>query len=204
MEQQQEDKYRILEFLRNYGLVIFVWVVLISFLGSPTFGPISSAVQTIALLFWAYFGHIAAHKISAFKPFDVLNPHMSIHHKNTWNVPRWANLLQETIVNLAGFLFILPLQTLFGVQVFSTSIVVAAGLLYVLVHIADYSIRGNQLHKEHHAQDMCNYAPDFMDVIFKTRCGDQSAPFVDHTQEIIHGVIAVGAVYGMKKIFKWT
>jgi len=198
------DTYRVQEYLRNYGLVIFTWVVLISFLGYPQFSMVSSLIQSIVLLFWAYFGHVLAHKISAAPPFDILNPHMSIHHKNKWNSSRALNLLQEAITNLAGFLFIIPLQYLFEVQIFSTSIVIAAGLLYVLVHIADYSLRGNDLHKEHHMQDNCNYAPDFMDAAFQTRCGDQSKPYVNHNNEIIHGIIAVFAVYGMKKMFSWS
>jgi sterol desaturase/sphingolipid hydroxylase (fatty acid hydroxylase superfamily) len=100
-------------------------------------------------------------------------------------------------------LIILIVQHLLGVHVFSTSIVVASALLYVLIHIFDYSILGNKEHREHHEKARCNYAPDFMDVLAGTRC-EPDAPYFNGNSEIIHAIVAVSVTYLLKNHFNWS
>lgn len=191
------------EFARCYGPVLLVWIGIFSVLGVPEFTYFQSILQTIFVLGWAYFGHVLAHKISGEGPLAALNPHIFIHHYNWYGVPRWFNLVMETLTNLFGFVLLLILQWLLGVHVLSTSIVVGAALLYVICHIMDYSIRGNHEHRLHHAQHMCNYAPDFMDVLFGTRC-EPEAPYWDQTHEILHGFLAVGVTLVLKVFLNWS
>jgi len=185
-------------------MLLFSWTLMISMLGIPHFSILSSIIQSIVLLFYSYFGHRFAHTISQYAPFSYINPHIFIHHNNTYNLPRWLNLLQEAIMNASCFLIILVIQYLCGVHIFSTSIVVSAALLYVFIHIADYSFRGNKEHKLHHQFQMCNFAPNFMDILFETRCVPSDTPYSDGTNEIIHGIMAVVITFICKITFGWT
>ena len=198
-----EDTMRIKEFIRSYGLLIFSTFLIIPILGLPHFTIVSSIAQAIVLLLWTYFGHVLAHYVSQNKYVHYLNPHMFIHHTNEFNVPRWVNLLQETILNMSSFLIILLIQYLLGVHVFSTSIVVAVALLYVIIHIGDYSLNHNDGHKLHHEFHLCNYAPDFMDVLFNTRCEGPDAPYYNQNGEMLHGIIAVLSTFLLKGYFNW-
>jgi hypothetical protein len=195
---------RIEEFMQAYLAVIVGWFAMISILGLPAFSLASCVFQTMLLLGWTYFGHILAHYVSENEYIHYINPHIFIHHNNELGVPRWLNLLQESITNMLSFLILLWLQYLVGIEVFSTSIVVSVGLLYVIVHIADYSILGNAGHKLHHEKGRCNYAPDFMDVLFDTRCEPPEEPYVNTDHQLIHGAIAVGITAGLKWLFQWT
>lgn len=201
-QDRQEQPLNLPEYIRCYGFVIVVWLSIFPFLAFPKFSIPSAVAQTLFLLGLSYFGHILAHILSETGPLSYLNPHIFIHHHHWVSVPRWLNLVIETLTNLAGFLVILPLQWMLGVQIFSTSLVVGTALLYVLIHIADYSILGNAEHKEHHRLHMCNYAPDFMDVLFGTRC-DEQAPYTQQSHEVLHGFVAFALAYAGKLAFKW-
>ena len=177
---------------------------MIPMLGLPTFSIVQSLLQTLLLLGWTYYGHMFAHYISQNKYIHYINPHIFIHHNNEFNVPRWVNLLQETVTNMSAFLFLLLVQYFAGVKMFSTSIVFCIALLYVIIHIADYSILGDPGHRLHHERLMCNYAPDFMDVLFDTRCEAEEEPYVNKNHQLLHGIIAVCVTFALKRQFNWT
>lgn len=195
---------RLLEFMRSYGMLLFSWTTMISMLGIPHFSILASIAQVIVLLLYTYFGHRFAHTISQYTPINYINPHIFVHHNNIYNLPRWLNLLQEAFMNAFAFLIILVIQYLCGIHIFSTSIVVCAALLYVFIHIADYSFRGNKEHTLHHQFHTCNFAPNFMDVLFETRCEPPDTPYSDGTNEIIHGIVAVVITFICKITFGWT
>lgn len=195
---------RVEEFMQSYGLVIVGWFAMISVLGLPAFSLASCLFQTLLLLGWTYFGHAVVHYVSQNEYVHYMIPHIFIHHNNEFDVPRWLNLLQEAITNMLSYLILLLFQYLAGVELFSTSIVVSVALLYVIIHIADYSILGNAGHKLHHEKGTCNYAPDFMDVLFDTRCEPPEEPYVNTTHQLIHGAIAVGITAGLKWQFQWS
>ena len=202
----QKEKHEcidVLEFIRNYGALIVVWIVLFTMLGLPQFSLISAFLQTCFLLLWTYYGHWLVHYIPDDSILSRINPHMFIHHNAETSVPRWVNLLQEAVFNSLGFLIILIVQHLLGVHIFSTSIVVGTGLLYVLIHIFDYSIFGNAEHREHHKKARCNYAPDFMDVLAGTRC-EPDAPYYNENCEIFHTIVAVSITFLLKNYFNWS
>ena len=194
-KKEKRQEIRVLEFVRSYGIVIFSWLLMISMLGIPEFTIVSSTIQVLILLLWTYFGHRLAHDMTYMNP---INPHIFIHHLNLYNLPRWVNLLQEAIFNMSSFLIILVVQYILGLHLFSTSIVICTGLLYVLIHIGDYSIISNKGHVNHHKFHTCNYAPDFMDVLFNTRCEKQDEPYENHNIEIFHGIAAVAISFLLK------
>jgi hypothetical protein len=186
-----------LEFLKAYGFVIPGWVILLSLLGMDRFSPISCILQTVFLIFVKYYIHVVGH----FPIFSKVYPHIFLHHDHVLNIPRWLDLIIEsiypftTLISLHYFSKIV-LQT----HIFSTSIILAAAVLYNVVHILDYSIFGNAGHRQHHIQHTCNYEPVFMDVIFRTRC-DNSSPYVNTNHQVIHAVMATSFVLILKLIF---
>jgi len=183
-----------------YLPTILIWTILASFLAMPEYGVISALVQSILLILWTYWGHRAAHIISAYPPFDTINPHISIHHNKSILLPRWLELVEEAIVNFFCFTFILILQAIFDVHIFSTSIVLGAAFLYITIHILDYSLRGNESHGHHHSRTFCNYSPEFLDTLLETRC-DPEKPYTDMSPEIIHALFAFGLAYILKITF---
>ena len=195
---------RIEEFSKTNCIPVLVWLIVIPLLGLPNYSWTSSFIQTLVLLAWAYYGHVLAHYITSNYSLNRINPHIWIHHENIFNVPRWINLVSEAISNMFSFLVILFIQWLFNLNIFSTSIVFCAGLLYVLIHIADYSIIGDKEHREHHEFNTCNYAPSFMDILNNTRCGDDLVPYVDRNEEAIHGIAAAMITYFLKVYNNWN
>jgi hypothetical protein len=193
------------EFLRAYGIVIPVWILSFVLIGTHKghWSMPSAVAQTLFLLAYSYFGHVAIHYATSRDSWTGwLNPHIFIHHDKWMDVPRWLDLTIETVVNLGSFLLLFPLQRLLGIHWLSTSMVWAAGLLYVAVHILDYSLLGDANHKVHHQKEKCNYAPDFMDVLFGTQC-DSEAPYQDASRESLHACAVTALVLGLQHIYGW-
>ncbi len=188
-----------LQFIKQYGLLLFTWITLFPYLGLPEFSYWNAVLQTILLLGWSYFGHIFAHKMSDTGILQKLNPHIFIHHTNIYNVPRWLNLLQELLLNLASFWILIPLSG----GLLSTSIILATSIAYVLIHIFDYSIFGNPEHQDHHKHSQCNYAPDFMDVLFDTRCNTAQS-YSNGNKEIPHILVAFIIAFVLKKEYGFS
>jgi hypothetical protein len=181
-------------FLECYGLAFSVWFVLLMFLGYPEFSLLSCFFQALFVLWWSYYGHIAAHSVSTVFPFNYINPHVSIHHDKYITIPRWLNLTIETFTDLFSFIFLLVLQNILGVHILSEYIVLGGALIYIAVHIFNYSLNGSESHILHHKNTFCNYGPDFMDVIFNTRC-DPNAPYDDMNVSMVYGLGGILLVY---------
>lgn len=186
------------EFVQSYGGTISVWIILSFILTQPHFGVVSGILQAIFILVWTYAGHIFAHIISDTPPLNLINPHVSMHHDSSGRWPRWLNLAVETLINGLSFGILIIAQWLIGVEWISPSLVLFAGLLYIIIHIFDYSILGNHEHRLHHTMTFCNYAPDFLDVLFGSRC-EPDAPYYNQNREIIHAAIAFIVVWIAKK-----
>jgi hypothetical protein len=185
-------------YLKSYGAPIIIWFTLSVLLTQPQYSVISGILQTLFIMAWTYFGHIFAHMVSERPPLNYINTHVSMHHDLSGRWPRVLNLIVEAISNSLGFGILLIIQWLLGVEWLSTSLVLFAGLLYVFIHILDYSILGNHEHRLHHTKTFCNYAPDFMDVAFGTRC-EPDAPYYNQNREIVHAVAAFLIVWIAKK-----
>ena len=185
------------EFLYAYGLTIVSWVVLTSIVALPNYTFPAAVAQAFFLLCWSYGGHVLAHMVSTQFPLNYLNLHVSLHHDHYVDIPRWLNLLLETGVNFMGFFIFILLQHLFDVHILSTTMILAASFLYILIHIADFSIFGNEQHAEHHTRTFCNYDPEFFDTLFKTRCSPEK-PYRQLSGEILYACIACIAALFLK------
>ena len=160
-----------------------------SLLALPKYSYSNAILQAIFVLVWSYAGHVFAHKISTDWPFNILNPHVYLHHKKSIEMPRWLELVIEAAVNFFGFFILYIVQCLLHLDIFSPSLLLGAAFVYITVHILDYSIIGKEDHSQHHVRSFCNYDPEFFDTLFGTRC-DPNKPYTNMNIEIIHGIFA--------------
>ena len=187
---------RPLEFLKAYGPFLAVTVTLFTYLGVAEYGWALAFLQTIFLLFWSYAGHVWCHMPEMF--VYAINPHVKLHHNHAIELPRWLGLILEAFVNFFGFAVLILAEWLLGVKVLSTWIVLAAAFLYICIHILDYSIWPNPEHQLHHGRANCNYGPQFMDVIFNTRC-DPTQPYDDFNLKIPHAIISFALAFALRE-----
>lgn len=177
------------EYFKAYVPTVIILISLFSLLALPNYTLPVAILQTIVITLLSYGGHIFAHAISNDGPLSYLNPHIFLHHKKLLDIPRWLELVIEAIFNFLAFYIIIIIQKLSGFHIFSTSLVIGAALLYVIIHIFDYSIHGNEKHGLHHKNTFCNYDPEFLDTLFGTRC-DPEKPYTDMYEEIPHIIVA--------------
>jgi hypothetical protein len=173
-----------------------ITIPLFAYLGVAEYGWPIALLQTLFLLFWSYAGHAWCH--SPDMPLYAINPHIQIHHNHALELPRWLNLVSEAIVNFFGFTILLLFEWLIGVKFLSTWIVLAAAFLYICMHILDYSIWPNPEHQLHHGKANCNYGPQFMDVIFNTRC-DPTKPYDDFMLKIPHAIVSFALAFALRE-----
>jgi hypothetical protein len=184
-----------------YLPTLFFWGVLGAILGLPKFSIMSCVLQITALLFATYWGHVAMHTVTADSPFIMFNPHVFLHHNKSILLGRRVELFLEAIVDFYAFFTLLIAQHIFRVELFSTSIVLYSASLYVILHILDYSVYGDEKHGLHHKHSFCNYEPEFMDALFGTRC-EPDLPYTDMSKEFMHAVLAFGLVGACKLWFE--
>ena len=169
----------------SHLLLLFTWVSLLTYIGSKTYGVFYAVLQSIFIILWSYFGHIFAHYISSGFPMNYINPHILIHHNKSFDIPRWLDLFIEAITNASSFLILIVIQHYLDIHILSTSIILFGAFLYVVIHIFDYSIFGDEEHALHHQFTFCNYSPKTMDILFNTRC-DKESEYKPVTQEFIY------------------
>lgn len=188
------------EYIQAYLPVMVSWTLMASLLALPNYSYSNAILQAIFVLVWSYAGHVFAHKVSSDWPFNILNPHVYLHHKKSVEMPRWLELVIEATVNFFGFFILYILQRILGLHIFSTSLLLGAAFLYITIHILDYSIIGKEDHSQHHLRTFCNYDPEFFDTLFSTRC-DPEKPYTNMNTEIPHGILAFSFAFLIKIIF---
>ena len=191
------------EFLSAYGPALLLWATGATLLALPTFSLPSALAQAIFLLLRSYWGPRFAHLVSAHFPFNILNPHVSVHHNHEIEMSRWLSLVLEAVVNFMGFFILEIAQRLLGVQIFSTSALLGAAFLYINIHILDYSIHGDPAHSRHHEKTFCNYDPEWFDTLFGTRC-DPERPYTNLSHQWFHATMAFTAALALKFAFHLT
>ena len=156
------DKYKLPNFFYNQFIPNTIVCVLGIYLTIDKYTPIHSLISIFILFFYSYFIHFLFHKFP-----DIINIHMKIHHKKT-------NTLFETIVNILFFIIFYFLQKIINFEFVPTILIVFYGLIYVSVHIINYSIyHTTEKHIKHHTSSNSdnltkNYGPDIVDHLFGT------------------------------------
>lgn len=176
-----------------------IMALLLSIFAIPKYGILYAIVQGAAIMFYSYVAHIIAHYFTKYEWINKFNPHVQIHHKKKWNVPRWLDLLIESFYDLSTFAVVLIGQRITGIELIHPWVVIAAGITYTLIHIFDYSIfYPCQYHQEHHQHTFCNYGPEIFDHLLHTRC-DTSSPYRNTIKESGYTLIACIITYVLKE-----
>jgi hypothetical protein len=179
--------------------ILAVFSVILTF---HNYNPIYSVLQYVTVYLYAYYYHYIIHYLGS--KYSIINnyeTHNAIHHNKSIILPRWLELSIESISNLFSILIIIIVQYILNIHIFSSSIVLFVGLSYTFVHILHYSLYGDKIHKEHHENVFCNYEPRIYDILFNTRCGDSSSPYISNINELYCGIGAFALAYALKHIF---
>lgn len=183
-----------------YVPLLLIWLTLTAVLGLPTYSIFSSCIQAVCLMFLTYLGHVVLHQITEDHPLYIFNTQLFLHHTKERVFDKRIELVIEAISNFWCFASLIVFQYIFSLHIFSTSIIIFSGILYIITHILDYSIYGNEKHGLHHKYLWCNFEPEFIDTLFGTRC-KPDLPYTDMTIEIPHAILAFTFVGTLKLIF---
>jgi hypothetical protein len=129
-------------------------------------------VGTLFIWIWVYFIHRLHHNIPSTGIFYYLNPHISFHHAEVKTIPKWLDLTIETLQNIMWFVPLYLLQEFTDIHIVPTNIILLSMLVYVSVHIVNYSMLGSDKHARQHKNPHSNYGPDFLDHMFGTNSDD--------------------------------
>ena len=178
-------------FLRNQFLTGMTLIVVGVYLVRKDVSPIHSFLAIFGLYYYSYFIHRAYHYIP-----ESINPHM-IHHKNK-NIARIINLMIECLTDMSFFAVLYLFQNLIGYQVFPNILILYYGIVYVSIHIINFSVFGNENHEKHHNEKdkkYCNYGPDPIDHIMNTNCDNNWEDMTHHLPNILVSYLICNYLY---------
>lgn len=162
-------------FMKKQFLPSFVLITFGAYLVQKEVSPIYSFFVLWALYFYSYYSHVVVHWIP-----KTINPHL-LHHTDD-EIPFLLNLAIEGSVNTFFFVLLYYAQLYAGVEIFPPILILYYCIIYVSVHLINFSIFGKEKNheKHHHAKDMkfCNYGPDTIDHFLGTNC---DKTWADHT-----------------------
>lgn len=141
--------------------------------------------------FWAYFIHRLHHNLPSTGIFRYLNIHLSLHHSHEKELPRYLELILETVQNAVWFGILYVIQEVTDIHLVPRSIVLLGMLVYTSVHVINYSVFGSAKHREQHAQPYVNYGPDFLDHAFGT---NSDPSFEDMSHFIPNSILSAALI----------
>lgn len=130
-------------------------------------------LASLFVWYWAYGIHRLHHHLPSKGLFLYLNPHMAIHHSHIKFLPRWLELIVETIHNIFWFFLLYLIQECTNIHVAPTSIIILSMLVYSSVHVINYSMFGSEKHRQQHENPDVNFGPDFLDHAFGTNSDEE-------------------------------
>ena len=149
---------------------------------------------------WVYLVHRCIHLLPTSGPISYLNLHVLVHHRHDAEIDPVLGLSIEAITNLAMNLSLLVVQGALGLSLAPTSVVVFYALLYTSVHIFNYSLVGNDTHRNHHRNTTTNYGPDTLDHLFGTSADDV---WEDLTPITLNACGVALVTLGLKYVLQW-
>jgi hypothetical protein len=93
-----------------------IMALLLSIFAIPKYGFIIGMTQGPIIMFYSYVAHIIAHSFSNYEWINKYNPHVQSHHRKNWNLPRWLDLLIESLYDLSTFGTVLVTQWYFDFE----------------------------------------------------------------------------------------
>lgn len=179
----ERDKQRVFRSLYAYAPLLTVSSICTCAL-EPTTPILQLFTAGNVAWFWAYFIHRLYHYLPSTGLFYYINPHISIHHSHTKTLPRWLELIIETVQNIFWFSLLYILQEVTDIHIVPNSIILLSLCVYASVHNVNYSIFGSKKHREQHLNPDVNFGPDFLDHIFGTNATEEfenMAHFIPNT-----------------------
>jgi sterol desaturase/sphingolipid hydroxylase (fatty acid hydroxylase superfamily) len=145
--------------------VLYVFSLLLMINTSTS--PWITFVSMCLLSYYSYFIHVLIHKIP-----KECNPHTLFHHSKNVN-DFWVNLIIETMINVLFFVMFYCAKVLLNLKFIPNILIVYYGLIYVSVHVINYSIfHLGENHRSHHLDQTqkCNFGPDTFDHLLNSNC----------------------------------
>jgi hypothetical protein len=174
-------------------LLICTFYLLGFYLTLETHSPIYSIFTLSLLTYYSYFIHYLFHRLP-----DIIDLHIKYHHViHSNNCQKTIHLIIETLVNIGFFAIVYGVQRLLQIEMIPTILIVYYGIIYVSIHIINYSLcHTSPKHVIHHATSnptdnpatsatnlekptTKNYGPDIMDHLFGTN-DDESFEDFNH------------------------
>lgn len=190
------DKETILDWVNHYGVAILAAGAFSTLLTAPESGLFRTFIGLSIIYFWVYFVHRALHYLPTEGPFKYINTHWIFHHQPLKILPRWFELVLETINDMSMSLSFLLLQYMTGIWIVPVSIILFYGIWFTSVHIVNYSIIGSQVHRDHHKNVGTNFGPDVIDHMFGTNHEPTREDLIPLSPNII---FAFAATAGLKQ-----
>ena len=174
-------KNNIKDFFKNQFLISIILIIIGIYLTKKKISPLYTIISLILLYFYSYFAHITFHLLP-----EIINPHL-LHHVKKINII--LNLSIEIATNVFFFIFLYAFQKLINITIIPNILILYYGIIYVSIHIVNYSIFENKTHENHHKNNMYNYGPDTMDHIFKTNFDNTWEDYVHILPNILFSYI---------------
>jgi hypothetical protein len=128
-------------------LVIAMTFVFGCYLTLETHHPVFAILSIMFLTCYSYFVHYLCHQLP-----DMINLHIKYHHlpQSSWWI-QYSHLIIETLVNIGFFAVVYGIQHMIKLEVIPTVLIVFYGMIYVSVHIINYSLcHASPKHMIHH------------------------------------------------------
>ena len=164
-------KHKFKHFVGNQFIPIFIVFVFGLFLTQKTTSPLRVVCSIGILFYFSYFIHVFFHNLP-----DIFNVHVYCHHDVESNkniINRYINLFIEVVTNILFFVIFYFIQRILNIDFVPNIIIVYYAIIYVSVHIINYSIfhvaKSHVIHHETTGEKKtCNYGPDYADHVFGT------------------------------------
>ena len=159
--------------LNKYMLAaLTIWVCSLA-LCSPQTPWYQVTLGAMFMHVWVYWVHRATHLLPKEGLIAFLNTHIRFHHEFDKPVSRELELFFEVIFDLSMNFSLLLIEWLIGYYIIPIPVIILFGLSYTSIHLINYSIVGNIVHKRHHLTYDKNFGPDVSDHIFGTNFNDE-------------------------------
>ena len=189
-------KRDIREFLINQFMPAVLIITVGMYLVKGKISPPYALFSIIGLYYYSYFIHMFFHILP-----ENINPHY-LHHNNK-KMSRVFNLLIETLTNILFFLILYVFQRIIRYDVFPNILILYYALIYISVHIINFSLFKIESHTKHHNKQnntYCNYGPDSIDHFLNTNCDEKWENQIHYLPNILISYIVCSYLFNSKII----
>lgn len=189
------DKENLKQLFYYQSIPIYILYVFGALLTYKKQHPILTVACISFLTFYSYIIHVAIHQLP-----DHLNIHMLFHHDNNIIHPD-IGLCIEFIYNVLFFVFFYYMQMLSGIKYVPDILIFYYGVVYISIHMVNYSIFSVRNHTIHHSmldkKVLCNYSPDIFDHYFGTNYDECYEDFSHFIPNLVVAFLITYYVFGL-------